>query len=111
MKLPPKSPDMETAIENLHRRYARYERILMDEIDELARAGFSDKRLCAVARTDFEKAFLVLHKALRDYPGDDASDYGKILGSSPVPKEFTPRADPSPGRLPDGGPDREPPYE
>lgn len=93
--MPPKSPDFDAAKDNLHNRYGHLEANLLGEIDSLAKAGFSDKRWCAIARTHVEEAFMAMHRALRDYPGNDQNEYGKLPPHShPVPSEFTPRVDP-----------------
>ena len=94
MKMPPKSPDLEAGVDGLHQYYAALEKVILANIDELAGAGFSDRRMCAIARTDFEKAFMVLHRALRDYPGDDPNNYAKVPHTHPMPPQFTPPVDP-----------------
>lgn len=96
MELPPNSPDMAAAIEQLHRRYGAMEADLLLIIDELAKAGFSDKRWASIARTHVEEAFMAMHRALRDYPGDDPNEYGKIATHQPMPQGFTPPVDPNP---------------
>ena len=94
MQLPPNSPDMLAGINNLHQHYSKLEKHVLDAIDELAKSGLGDQRMCAIARTDFEKAFMVLHRALRDYPDDDPNQYGKRPHHEPLPKSFTPPVDP-----------------
>ena len=36
---------------------------------------------------------MALHRALRDYPGDDPNDYGKVATHQPMPAGFTPDVD------------------
>ena len=91
MEFPPHSHDMAEAIEQLHRRYGVMEADLLQIIDELAQAGFSDRRWAAIARTHVEEAFMAMHRALRDYPGSDPENYGKTPHAEPLPKQFTPR--------------------
>jgi hypothetical protein len=78
MKMPPKSPDLDHAKEQLHKRFVTYERELLKITDELANSGFADRRWCAIARTHFEEGVMALHRALRDFPGDDPNQYGKV---------------------------------
>jgi len=94
MQMPPDSPDMTAAVDHLHARYATLEERVLFEVDGLAKAGFSDKRWCAIARTKFEEAFMALHRALRDYPQNDPNQYGKIPYDQPLPREFAPPPDP-----------------
>ena len=94
MKMPPNSADLDTAKDHLHSRYGHLEANILGEINSLAKAGFSDKRWCAIARTHAEEAFMALHRAMRDYPGDDPNQYGKIPGAQPMPKDFNPPVDP-----------------
>lgn len=98
MKLPQKSPDLASAIDNLHAHYGMLEETVLMEVDNLAKGGFSDKRWCAIARTKFEEAFMALHRALRDYPGADPQNYGKVPLDQPLPREFQPPVDPEPRR-------------
>jgi hypothetical protein len=94
MKAPPNSPDMEAVIDNLHSRYGSLEANLLQEIDSLAKAGVSDKRWCAIARTHVEEAFKAMHRAKRDYPGQNPNEYGKIQAPTPMPADFDPPVDP-----------------
>ena len=84
MQMPPKSPDLDHAKEQLHRRFVTYEHQLLKETDELANSGFADRRWCAIARTHFEEGVMALHRALRDFPGDDPNQYGKVPMASPT---------------------------
>jgi hypothetical protein len=93
MEMPPKSPDIETARDNLHRQIAGSERATLDYLDKVAQSGLADKRWCAIARTQLEQGFMALQRSLRDYPGDNPNQYGKIPLDSPLPKEFQPPTD------------------
>lgn len=95
MKMPAGSPDMEAAVNNLHQHLSEIEVNLMSYLDQIATSGFSDKRWCAVARTDLEKGFMAAHRALRDYPGSDPNEYGKVPLDTPLPREFQPPPDPA----------------
>lgn len=81
---------MDTAKDNLHARYASVEVAVLADVDQLATSGFADKRWCAIARTHIEEGFLALHRAIRDYPGDDPNQYGKVPHTHPLPPSFTP---------------------
>jgi len=94
MKMPPNSASMAQAIERIHRTLSEQEANTLDYIDDIAKSGFSDKRWCAVARTDIEKGFMAAHRALRDYPGEDENNYGKIPLDQPLPRAFDPPPDP-----------------
>ena len=96
MQLPPRSPDLETAIDNLHQRFSKLEQLTLSNVDELARSGFADMRWCSIARTHVEEAFMAMHRALRDYPGDDPNNYGKVPHPHPLPQAFAPPVDPEP---------------
>jgi hypothetical protein len=93
MKMPPKSASMEDAVDRIHAALAGQEKNTLDYIDQIATSGMADKRWCAVARTDLEKGFMAAHRALRDYPGNDPNQYGKIPLDAPLPKEFQPPTD------------------
>ena len=96
MQLPPNSPDLQTGIDNLHQHYSKLERHVIDAVDELARSGFADMRWCSIARTHAEQAFMAMHRALRDYPEQDANNYGKTPEghTHQMPPAFTPPVDP-----------------
>jgi hypothetical protein len=83
MKMPPGSPTLEDAKEKLHRHYNTIEKTLLREVDELANSGFADRRWSAIARTHFEEGVMALHRSLRDFPGDDPNQYGKVPMPSP----------------------------
>lgn len=102
MELPPRSATLDEGRDQLHQRYAQLEKLILDDIDMLAKAGFSDKRWCAIARTRIEEGFLALHRALRDYPGDDPNDYGKNPYHQPMPRQFAPSPEPNPRSHIDG---------
>jgi len=87
---------MDAARDQLHARYASLEDTVMREIDVLARAGFSDKRWCAIAKTQIEQGFMALQRAIRDYPGDNPNEYGKSPFEQPMPEGFRPNVEPHP---------------
>jgi hypothetical protein len=92
MQMPDKSPDLYTAKLKIATRFRNFEEALMQQLSELATSGFADARLCAMARADFERAFLELEKAIRLGTPDD---YAK----QPMPpdaKAFRPPTDPIP---------------
>lgn len=91
MELPDNHGDLEQAKLAVASRFRNYESSLMKAIEELANSGFADKRLCAVARTDFERAFLILEKAIRIGAPDE---YAKQPGP-PGGYGFTQRVDPA----------------
>lgn len=93
MKMPPKSADIEAAVNNLHRDIDQIEQLALHTADRLAQSGIADKRWCAIARTNIEQGVMALHRALRDYPGDDPNQYGKVPLDAPLPKEFQPPTD------------------
>jgi hypothetical protein len=90
--MPPDSPDLETAKLMIASRFKNFEIALNDEIVELANSGFADQRLCAIAKTDFEKAFLTLEKAIRI---GAPNEYAKQPYPDGHPK-FVPPVDPLP---------------
>jgi hypothetical protein len=90
MRLPPDAPTLEAAIDALHRNYDIHEVSLIAQIDDLQVSGIADKRWCAVARTAIEQGFMALHRSLRDYPGDDANQYGKVPSPVPLPDTAPP---------------------
>jgi hypothetical protein len=92
MQMPPDSPDLDTARLKIASRFRNFEAALMEQLSQLATSGFADARLCAVARTDFEKAFLTLEKAIRIGTPDD---YAK-QPFQPGDKPFAPPVDPIP---------------
>jgi hypothetical protein len=98
MRLPTGSTDLQDAKRRLQQRFTHYERVLLDEIDELARSGFADKRWCAVARTHVEEGIMAFRRALRDNDADP-DNYQKIASSEPMPDGFRPRVDPAGDRL------------
>ena len=90
--MPPDSPDLATAKLKIATRFRNFEAALNEQLNQLATSGFADKRLVAVAHTDFEKAFLTLEKAIRIGTPDE---YRK----QPFPdgaKQFQPPVDPIP---------------
>ena len=99
MRMPPKSPDMESARENLHRDIVEIEKLSLGSVDVLAQSGIADKRWCAIARTHFEEGAMALHRALRDFPGDDPNQYGKTENVHQMPPTFTPPVDPEGKRV------------
>lgn len=80
MRMPPDSPDLETAKMKIATRFRNVEIALMEQLGELATSGFADARLCAMARSDFERGFLELEKAIRM---GAPNDYAK----HPVPSD------------------------
>ena len=94
MQMPPDSPDLDTAKLKIASRFRNFENALMEQITTLATSGFADQRLCAIAKTDFEKAFLTLEKAIRIGSPDD---YAK-QPFGPGDKPFQPPTDPLPQR-------------
>ena len=98
--MPPNSPDMDSARMQLALKHSRMEAILNEHIAELAKAGMFDGRLLAMARSDFEKAFLLLDKALRHPPADGSTqrEYGKVPLDTPIPSDFTPGIEDQSGR-------------
>jgi hypothetical protein len=94
MRMPPRSPDMETAKERLHNEIGITARVQLEMVDDIARSGFADKRWCAIARTHFEEGEMALHRAIRDFPGDDPNRYGKTPSANPLPKSFEPPVEP-----------------
>jgi hypothetical protein len=88
MKMPPNSPTLEDAKEKLHRHYNAIEKTLLHEVDELANSGFAGRRWAAIARTHFEEGVMALHRSLRDFPGSDPNQYGKV--PMPQPGGFAP---------------------
>jgi hypothetical protein len=82
--------DVEAAKERLHIEISKHEELVLDLVKDLANSGIFDKRWCAIAKTHFDEGFMALHRSLRDYPGDDPNQYGKIPMTSPMPKEFNP---------------------
>lgn len=93
MKMPPNSPDMEQARDNIHRQIANSEKVTLDYLEKIAQSGLADKRWCAIARTQLEQGFMALQRSLRDYPGDDPNNYGKVPLDTPLPKDFSPPSD------------------
>lgn len=92
--MPPDSPDLDTAKLKIATRFKNFEIALNEQLVNLANSGFADQRLCAIAKTDFEKAFLTLEKAIRIGSPDD---YAK----QPYPpghEKFIPPTDPMPSR-------------
>ena len=78
MQMPKGAADLDAAKDKLHARYVTIERRLTHEVDELANSGFASKHWCSIARQHFEEGVLALHRALRDFPGDDQNQYGKV---------------------------------
>jgi hypothetical protein len=92
MQMPDKSADLYTAKLKIAARFRNFEEALMAQLADLANSGFADTRLCAMARADFERAFLELEKAIRLFEPDD---YAK----QPMPpdaQKFQPPVDPIP---------------
>jgi hypothetical protein len=92
MQMPPESPDLDTAKLKIASRFRNFEAALNEQLTQLATSGFADARLCAIARTDFEKAFLTLEKAIRIGSPDDYAKQPFPDGDRP----FTPPVDPLP---------------
>lgn len=90
MRMPPKSPDMEAGKDRVHNDIGLTCKAMLDMVDVIATSGFADRRWCAIARTHIEEGEMALHRALRDYPGDDPNQYGKQPHTHPLPKSFTP---------------------
>jgi hypothetical protein len=94
MDFPKNSPDMETGKLRVASRFRNIETMLQADLEEVANSGFADKRLCAMAKSELEKAFLLIEKALRLGAPDD---YTK----QPFPEGghgFKQRVDPIPDR-------------
>lgn len=87
MKMPPNSPDIATAKQFLKLQYSKMEEYVLHEVDNLATSGVADKRWCAIARTDLEKGFLALTKALAT---GQSNDYAKLPVPNPFPQSFDP---------------------
>jgi hypothetical protein len=94
MKFPKGSTDVEAAKERLHDTIAKHETLVDELVKDLATAGLFDKRWCAIAKTHFDEGFMALHRSIRDYPGDDPNQYGKVATATPDPPSFTPPVDP-----------------
>jgi hypothetical protein len=90
MKMPPKSASIEEARERLHQEIAKFEAMALGYTNDLATSGIADQRWCAIARTHLEEGAMALHRAIRDYPGNDPNQYGKVPLDKPLPREFTP---------------------
>jgi len=82
--MPPNSPTVDDAKIKLAMRLVDMEAHIMEFVDGLANAGFTDKRLCAIARTDIEKGFMALQKAMR-MNANANNEYGKV----PLPDDAT----------------------
>jgi hypothetical protein len=95
MKMPPNSPDMDAARENLKAQYQKLEAYVLRQVDDLAKSGIAGQRLCAIARTDIERAFMALEKALM-IGGPAGNDYAKVPSVDPFPQSFRPDLDRSP---------------
>jgi hypothetical protein len=96
MKFPQGSTDVEAAKERLHEEIGRHENMINDLVSDLATTGLFDKRWCAIAKTHFDEGFMALHRSIRDYPGDDPNQYGKVPMDKPMPESFNPPVDPTP---------------
>ena len=92
MKYPPFTPDMEAGRDRLHEDIAKVEKLTLGTVDSLAKSGIANQRWCAIARTHIEEGIMALHRSLRDFPGDDPNNYGKIPFEKP--EAFTPPVDP-----------------
>lgn len=92
MEMPDKSADLYTAKLKIATRFRNFEEALMQQLSELATSGFADARLCAMARSDFERAFLELEKAIRL----SEPDYYAKQPMPPDAKAFQPPVDPIP---------------
>ena len=86
------SGDLEQAKLSLLSRWRNYEKHLIADLHDLANSGFADARLCAMARSDLEKAFLEIEKALRL---GAPNEYAKAP-TPPGDTAFRPRVDPTP---------------
>lgn len=92
MELPKNDGDMEHAKLRIAMFWKSLEKHLGETLGEVANTGFADARLCAMARSEFEKGFLLVEKALRL---GAPNEYAK----QPVPPgdtKFKPRVDPNP---------------
>jgi hypothetical protein len=94
MQMPPKSHTIEEAKANIAERLDAAQRSIENYIDDVANTGFADKRLCAIAKTDIEKAFLILAKALRmgspnDYAKQPFPDDASELAPPPAAGDFS----------------------
>lgn len=88
MKGPPGAKDIPHFKMLIKQKNVRMEEILNEHVASIKNTGFADQRLCAMAYSKFEEAFLLLDKALRI----DASttEYGKVTEPTPIPQEFAP---------------------
>lgn len=96
MRLPKGCATLEDAKAELASHYQVMEMRLERECADLATSGFADARLCSMAHTKFEEAFLILMKALRR---GSPNDYAKQPRVVPDPESFTP---PSAGDFDEG---------
>jgi hypothetical protein len=95
MQLPGWSADLDEGKRKLADHYKALEMRVLNECAGLAKSGFADARVSALAYNKFEEAFLLLRKALRiAAESDDPNEYGKKPTSDvPVPSEFAQRVD------------------
>jgi hypothetical protein len=91
MDFPSGVPDLIEAKARMAHAYAAMEAHLLRQVDILAKSGLADARLLAIARTDVEKAFMAIAKALMT-GGPSGREYGKIPMPEPMPQAFTPPA-------------------
>lgn len=92
MQLPKNDGDLETAKLKIATFWKQLEKSMGEALGEVANTGFADTRLCAMARSEFEKGFLLVEKALRL---GAPNEYAK----APLPpdvEKFKPRVDPTP---------------
>lgn len=89
MKAPPGAHDIPHFKMLIKQKNVRMEEILNDHVGQIRNSGFADQRLCQMAYSKFEEAFLLLDKALRI--DADQREYGKIPDPTPIPAEFAPQ--------------------
>lgn len=102
MELPKNDGDLETAKLRIAHFWKKLEKSMGETLGEVANTGFADTRLCAMARSEFEKGFLLVEKALRL---GAPNEYAKTP-TPPDVEKFKPRVDPHP-ELNTGEPSRE----
>lgn len=89
MKAPPGASDIAAFKMQLALKNQRMEEILNEHVSQIRNTGFADQRLCQMAYSKFEEAWLLLAKALRI--DADTREYGKVPLDTPIPSDFTPK--------------------
>ena len=83
MEFPEGSQTIEGGKLKIASRFVNFENVINEQLNHLAMSGFADKRLVAVAKTEFEKAFLIIHKAIRIGAPDQYAKQPMPPGGSP----------------------------